>query len=241
MADFHIHVGKPIANILSSDKIDFVWVPEPLEEVQERTFRRSVIRAVKEKLPKLVQKKIVELQPNLHKEKEAEYQRGLKDGLEKGQLQEQEKLKELKEKFAHIVQELVDYRKKLLKEAETTIVTIAFGFARNIVGEAIQAKQDVVQNQVKKVLEYVVGESKMVFYVHPDDVSQFDDKEGFIPQEYLSKIEIVPDEKITRGGCILETNAGTIDATIEAQIAELASSIKNSLEHELEPDIGENS
>ena len=73
----------------------------------------------------------------------------------------------------------------------------------------------------------------MIFHVHPDDASQFDDKEQYIPEEYLGVIEIVTDENITRGGCLLETNSGTIDSTIEARVAELDKSIQNGLEHDL--------
>lgn len=239
MDDIHIKIDKPLANITSSDNVGIVWVPEPFDEVQKREFKRLVNRAVKEKLPKLVRKKIEELQPNLYKEKEAEYRRGYQDGEKEGRKQEQERLDELKKNLAHTVQEVLDYKKELLKQAEKTIVNMAFSFARNIVAQEIQSNPEIVQNQVKKALEYVVGEGKLVFHVHPDDVCQFDPakREKFIPEVYLNSIEVVSDESITRGGCLLTTNSGAVDATIEVQIAELEKAIQSGLEHELESDI----
>jgi len=238
MDNFHIKIDKPIANINSKDNVGIVWIPESFDEVQKREFKRKVNKAIKEKLPVLVRKKIEELQPNLHKEKEAEYRRGYQDGETEGRKQEQERLNELKKNLAHIIQEVLDYKKELLKQAETTIVKMAFSFARNIIAREIQSNPEIVQNQVKKALEYVVGEGKLVFHVHPGDVHQFDpaEREKFIPEVYLNAVEVIPDESISRGGCLLTTNSGAVDATIEVQIAELEKAIQSGLEHELESD-----
>jgi len=233
MEEIKINLKKPVASIVSEDAVDFVWVPEPLEDVRERDFKRQVKKAIKEKLPVLVRQKIDELQPNLHKEKQREYERGYSEGENAGKQSEQEMLKELKDNISNTIKEIIDYRKQLLKEAETTIVSLALNFAKNIIGEEIQTNREIIQNQVKKSLEYIIGEGKLIFHVHPDDVSQFDDKEQYIPEEYLGNIEIITDKSITRGGCILETNSGTIDSTIESKVAELGKSIQNGLEHDL--------
>lgn len=234
MEEIKINLKKPVVSILSEDAIDFVWVPEPLEDVRNRDFKRQVNKAIKERLPILVQQKIDELQPNLHKEKQREYDRGYSEGENAGKQSEQEMLKELKDKISNTIKEIIDYRKQILKEAETTIVSLALNFAKNIVGEEIQTNHEIIQNQVKKSLEYIIGEGKLIFHVHPDDVDQFEDKEQYIPEEYLGDIEIIADEKITRGGCILETNSGTIDSTIKSRIAELDKSIQTGLEHDLD-------
>ena len=70
METIHVHTNRPPARILSEDAVDFVWVPEPLDVVQEREFRKRVNKTIKEKLPVLVNQKIRELQPNLQKEKQ---------------------------------------------------------------------------------------------------------------------------------------------------------------------------
>lgn len=233
MEEININIKRPIASIVSEDAVDFVWVPEPLEDVRNREFKRQVNKAIKEKLPVLIQEKIDELQPNLHKEKQREYERGFSEGESAGKQSEQEMLQELKDNISNTIKETIDFRKKILKEAETTIVSLALNFAKNIVGEEIQTNREIIQNQVKKSLEYIIGEGKLIFHVHPDDVGQFEDKEKYIPEEYLGDIEIIKDDTITRGGCILETNAGTIDSTIESKVSELEKSIQNGLEHDL--------
>jgi flagellar assembly protein FliH len=38
----------------------------------------------------------------------------------------------------------------------------------------------------------------------------------------LRHLEIVDDRRVGDGGCVIETNAGTIDAKIETQLSEIA-------------------
>ncbi|MFC1733625.1 FliH/SctL family protein, partial [candidate division KSB1 bacterium] len=95
-----------------------------------------------------------------------------------------------------------------------------------------------IEEQITKVLGYVISEGKLSFHVNPEDSAVFEKKEEFVPEEYLDRIVIVPDETIERGGCKLQTNSGTIDATISAQLDELEAAVIDGLESESESDTG---
>ena len=41
-----------------------------------------------------------------------------------------------------------------------------------------------------------------------------------------TKIVVLPDESVTEGGCIVTTNNGVIDATIESQLAIVKEALK---------------
>lgn len=235
MDEIKINVKNPVATIISEDMIDFVWVPEPIEDVQKREFKRRVKKEIKEKLPVLVKQKLDELQPNMHRKMEEEYRRGYNEGENAGRQGELENLKELRENISNTIKEITDYRKQIIKEAENTIVSMALGFAKNIIGEEVRTNRELIRNQVRKTLEYVIGEGRLIFHVHPDDVGQFDHKEKFIPEKYLDKIEVITDDTVEKGGCILETNSGTIDATVKSKVAELEKSINNGLESDITP------
>ena len=75
-----------------------------------------------------------------------------------------------------------------------------------------------------------------IFRINPEDIKIFDRKESFIPEEYLDDIEVLTDENITRGGCIIESNKGIVDATIESQIAEMEKNLTAGLETEIGTD-----
>ncbi len=208
--------------------------------MQKREFNRRLQKEIKQRLPVLIEQKIAEIQPNLEKEKAEEYNRGYSDGETSGKSEVHLQLEELLNKLSQTIRETIDFNSNLLKEAEKTIINLAFHFAKKIVGESIVTQEKIIRDHVNKALKYIVDESKLLFHVHPDDVDQFNEKEKFIPKEYVNHIEIIPDEKITRGGCVLETNSGMIDATIETQLAELESSVNKGLEQKIDRDSGEN-
>lgn len=237
MDDIRINIKEPLFKAFSKDNIEIYSIPEPEDVIRERKFRRSVKSEVKSRLEKLIAQRLKELEPVIKKEKDAEFQRGYELGIKDGQQAELKQIAPLKEKLWNTVQEVVDYKIKVLKEAESTIAKMAFNFAGSIIKDEVKASPELIINQVRKALEYVISEGKLTFHVNPDDISQFDDKEKFIPEEYLERIIIMPDENINRGGCVLKTNSGDIDATIETQIEELKAAINNGLENEPEQDV----
>ena len=46
----------------------------------------------------------------------------------------------------------------------------------------------------------------------------------------IKNLEIVDDRRVGDGGCVIETNAGTIDAKIETQLAEVERALANAIE-----------
>ncbi len=231
-----IHVGRPISNVISSDNVELITVPESEEAVRERRFKHEVKKEVDKRLVALMQKRMQEIDAVHTKEIENEYKRGFDEGRTAGKQEELEQIEPLKEKLSNTITEVIDFRGNLIRESEATIVKMALSLAETIIGREIRSETDVVTEQVKKALEYAVGEGRLVFHVHPEDVYQFDNKESFLPEEYLERIEVLPDENVERGGCVLITNSGTIDATIEAQITELKAKILKGLESDSESD-----
>ena len=131
---------------------------------------------------------------------EEEYRSGYSEGENASRHGELENLKELRENIANTIKEITDYRKQIIKEAENTIVSMALGFAKNIIGEEVRTNRELIRNQVRKTLEYVIGCGRLIFHVHPDDESQFDHTEEFIPEEYLDTVEEITECTDDKGG-----------------------------------------
>jgi len=238
MENIQIHIGKPISNIISSDNVELIAVPEPEEVIRKREFKKRVNKEVTDRIKKEIRNKVEELKKEFEKEKEAEFNRGFIEGQEVGHKNALEIIIPLKESLINAVKNISDYRDRLLKESEKTIVTLALSFAKSIVGADVITRPEIIREQVKKALSYVISEGQLTFHVNPDLVSQFDDKENFIPEKYRDRIAIIPDESISPGGCKLVTNSGTIDATIQTQIAELETTILTGMESDSESDTG---
>jgi len=42
----------------------------------------------------------------------------------------------------------------------------------------------------------------------------------------IQKIEVIADRRVKRGGCVLETSVGNVDARIQSQLSEIGNSLR---------------
>lgn len=141
-------------------------------------------------------------------EQEREEQRQL--GFAEGQ---QEGLDELTEKLF----ELEGVREEMLSKSEGDMVQMVMEIAEKVIGKEL--KRGAIVSIVKKSIQESVGQ-KVIIHVHPADLVVLKKKE----KELLKVLEgrqgmtLRADETMIPGGCMIETEVGTIDARLEIQI-----------------------
>lgn len=143
------------------------------------------------------------------------YQKGYKEGLSEGKKEYEDTIDYIKQ----LGDEILNERESLFNEAESDFVELVFDIAEKIIGEKI-SHNEVVYNTVKNSLEYAIGSENILVKVNPDDL----DTLGKHREEFLTivgnsaSLQIVEDKNVDKGGCILETNMGRIDARISSQM-----------------------
>ncbi len=150
-----------------------------------------------------------------------------RQALEEARLQAQEIEEEArqrgeKEGLAQCVEHLAAARseyKKLRSRAEHDMVTLAFHIARRLIGHAIEVQPEVVRDIVGEVLVTARGRQQILVLVHPEDRRELDANR----HEYARELDGVPvhfeaDPSLERGGCVIETESGRIDARLETQL-----------------------
>jgi len=119
--------------------------------------------------------------------------------------------------------QLAHDKERLLEELQPHIVQLAIAIARRIVAAEIRQDRRVVERTVKAALEDLACHGELHVRVHPDDLRvvqellEFD--ETLLGQ--LSNLRVIGDASIKRGGCIVESDYGTIDADIPTQLAQI--------------------
>jgi flagellar assembly protein FliH len=103
-------------------------------------------------------------------------------------------------------------RQALLADAETTVATLALAIARRLVGEDLEAHPERVRALVLEALGRVRRATRARVRVHPSDAAQLVDLD----------VAIVADAAIERGGCMVESEIGNVDARLEARLDALA-------------------
>jgi flagellar assembly protein FliH len=100
---------------------------------------------------------------------------------------------------------------------EDIAVGIAFEALVKLLGEALATRAG-VQAAVAQVLRRTKDEEKLVVHLSPNDFYLLLQQGAQSQALERPGIELVPDERIELGGCLVETGAGTLDGRIEAQL-----------------------
>ncbi len=156
------------------------------------------------------------------REKEA-YQKGFYQGREEGMRLGQEEIKPYVNLIEGIVKEWEERKEHFFEENELVVVRLAFEIAKKVVHQEISANPDLILYVVREALKKAAGSQNLVIKLNPQDVAVLESgKEERLPElKKFDKVEIVADEKIERGGCILDTDSGLLDARLEVQLKKI--------------------
>jgi flagellar assembly protein FliH len=152
--------------------------------------------------------------------KEEAFKQGYQEGYSQGERTGFESVKEQIELAKSVVDTAKnDYRAKI-DSAEQTILLIALKAAEKIINREIENDPSYMKNVVKKVLKEARDYREIQIIVHPSHysfiVSQKDELLSLFPREI--ELYIYPDDQVTQNSCIIETEGGRIDASIDSQL-----------------------
>lgn len=137
----------------------------------------------------------------------------------------QEGLISLNEHLFALDQEL----KQLREEIQKKILPLALKAARKIVGEELKLHPDRIVDIVLTSLKPVTQHRKIVIYLNRNDLEIVEMNRPKIKQifEHLENLSIQERADIEPGGCMIETEAGIINAQLENQWRALESAFES--------------
>ena len=172
------------------------------------------------------------LQQAFEIEKQQAREAGLAEGLEKGKQAVAAELESVIQKLRRAYMDIEKYRKTLYQQAEKETVELALAVARKIIGQEIALDRQIVLNVVKGALDKVIDHDKVKIRINPQDLDTVQTALfEFIPHvDKLENVNFESDAAITPGGCVVETNFGTVDARIENQLDQIETTFAAELE-----------
>jgi flagellar assembly protein FliH len=162
---------------------------------------------------------------------EAIESRAYEEGLAAGK-------KEVEEKLGHATKALNEAARKLSGQSEAIMqrsaedmLHLVMAIAERILHFEISEHRDAVVRIVQQTINAAVQAEEFHIRVNPEDIEVLNEhKPLFIASlSGLSNIEFIPDASITRGGCVLESPSGRVDATLETQLDEIFAHLKESM------------
>lgn len=120
--------------------------------------------------------------------------------------------------------QLLDKEIKVIRaEIENSMVPLALTAVKRILGRELKTDPDTVVDIISTALKAVIQHKKIKIFVNPSDLKTVEASRARIRDlfERLDSLSIVPREDIEEGGCIIETEAGIINAQLESQLKAL--------------------
>ena len=118
--------------------------------------------------------------------------------------------------FQNAVNQLIDKREKIWQESEPEIIKLILTISSKMVGEEISNHgKDVIKYVVKEALSHVCGKKIVAVRLSPDDAKKINLLEEVKVVD--QNIKILEDGAITSGGCVIETDFGSVDCQIETR------------------------
>ncbi len=151
------------------------------------------------------------------------FEKGHEDGYKEGNLEAER----LIDRLHTMTESIQNRRQEILDNTEQQIVDLVVLMTRKVVKILGENQKNVIMANVVQALKKVKGRGEVTLRVNLSDVKLTTDHiADFIRQvENIKNIHVVEDSSVERGGCIVETDFGAIDARISSQLAEMETKI----------------
>ncbi|MBG0775375.1 MAG: HrpE/YscL family type III secretion apparatus protein [Desulfovibrionaceae bacterium] len=145
---------------------------------------------------------------------EAERTRGYEDGLDKGRM-------EIAERMMDTVGQTVDY----LGSVEESVTDVVIQALRKIVGEMDDRER--IVRVVRNALAVVRNQNRVTARVSPKDAERVKGAVDEILSGYpgIAFLDVSADSRLSPGGCILESEIGVVEASVDIQIEAIRKSL----------------
>ena len=205
------------------------------EEVKKQTDEAQTIKAQAEtEAQKIIadareQASQIQAKSEIEKDeiKRNSYEEGLKEGKKDGYDSGKEEVNRLIDRSHKILEAVLNRREQILNETEEQIIQLVLLMTRKVVKVMSENQKSVVMANVLSALKKVKARGDVTIRVNLEDVKLTTEHiKDFIEQvESVSGITVVEDSSVEKGGCIVETDFGAIDARISSQLSELETQI----------------
>lgn len=200
---------------------------------------RATIERAREQAERILQEAQRRARHVVQQRMDEGYQRGVEQGRAAGLAQirteareavfaeARERIEALLGALATGLAEFDHNKRRLLARAESGLIELAMSIARRVCKVSIGESSEAVRANARHLLERVGPAADPILNLHPADYEALrgQTRELLRNIEGLTHVEIVADETLSRGDCVLRTREGSLDASLDAQLDRIAEQI----------------
>jgi flagellar assembly protein FliH len=151
------------------------------------------------------------------------YERGLSDGIRKGRNLEKSETLHTLQAMSVIVKEMSALKKSTLLNLEKEIVQLSLAVVEKVIHLEVTTNREVIRGVLREAIGNIGDRENMKIRVHPQDFHyMMEIKSDFLRSfDGIRNVTFAEDESIQRGGAIIETVCGEVDARLDQQYHEI--------------------
>ncbi len=173
--------------------------------------------AHQDKINMQVLEKLKEVQEQAYREG---HELGLIEGTEKAFQEAKLELTQRLSSMESLLQRMEQLKNRLLIDNEATLIQLVFHTAKKMALRDLKDNPEAVQHILKDVVGEIQENERVTVRLSPDDLQFLESLQEKSGQkiESLQRVKFVAEESITSGGCKIETDYGSVDATVEERV-----------------------
>lgn len=150
---------------------------------------------------------------------EEAFNKGMDQGRAETIAAQQKRVDKAAEALKTAVDALIRVRQQDMDRMETETVRLALAIAKKVVAHDTEHGRTIA-HVVKAAMKKVTDPRQLTLKLNPQDVDavQALGHESLMADDFASTLHMEADEAVLRGGCIIETQLGDVDARIDQQI-----------------------
>lgn len=148
------------------------------------------------------------------------YRKGLEQGQMQGQKMAVKKIEPLIATLSTAVDEVRKIRQVIVEKHQDQVIEILVLIAERIIHRQIHLNPEVVLDTVRQACSHLAETEEIRIRLHPSDFEYIRDIERIVASHLTGKrnLHFIEDSTLERGGVIIDTEFGEVDASIRSQI-----------------------
>ncbi len=129
-----------------------------------------------------------------------------------------------------LLEEARQSKLKVFRSCEADMVRLVMAMVKKVIASELITNPDIIINILQEAIDFLDRPENITVYVNPQELENILEvmEKGYLTDIGSNNInmDIKADERISRGGCLLESDAGSVDAQLETRIAAVNNAIQ---------------
>lgn len=160
------------------------------------------------------------------------YNKGYDDAKAELESEYNQQMMEKAEEFYSIIKSFEERIISYETAFEKVVIETSKQISKKIITREIE-NQSIIETVLKNSLQKVIGANQILIKLNPNDYQSIVNSD-FLPEleNQFNKVKFEEDEKIEKGGCLINTELGNVDSKILTMVNELIKKLENAVEEQ---------